>query len=58
MDRVRGGRQKYKRRLEAGPGFYAKAPYGVAVGSSEFTPEAPPPQTPPPLPSFYSSLVF
>ncbi|XP_040043685.1 estrogen-related receptor gamma isoform X2 [Gasterosteus aculeatus] len=33
MDRVRGGRQKYKRRLEAGPGFYAKAPYGVAVGS-------------------------
>ncbi|KAM8905320.1 estrogen-related receptor gamma [Spinachia spinachia] len=33
MDRVRGGRQKYKRRLEAGPSFYRKAPYGVAVGS-------------------------
>ncbi|XP_037314784.1 estrogen-related receptor gamma-like [Pungitius pungitius] len=33
MDRVRGGRQKYKRRMEAGPISFRKAPYGVTVGS-------------------------
>ncbi|XP_042269925.1 estrogen-related receptor gamma isoform X2 [Thunnus maccoyii] len=38
MDRVRGGRQKYKRRVEAGLGLYAKAPYAHVhpVSSREF----------------------
>ncbi|XP_045897514.1 estrogen-related receptor gamma isoform X1 [Micropterus dolomieu] len=33
MDRVRGGRQKYKRRVETGLSLYAKAPYSHAVSS-------------------------
>ncbi|XP_031698004.1 estrogen-related receptor gamma-like, partial [Anarrhichthys ocellatus] len=41
MDRVRGGRQKYKRRVETGLCFYSKAPYSHPVSSSEFTHRAP-----------------
>ncbi|XP_031698002.1 estrogen-related receptor gamma-like, partial [Anarrhichthys ocellatus] len=33
MDRVRGGRQKYKRRVETGLCFYSKAPYSHPVSS-------------------------
>uniref|UniRef100_A0A672H7J3 Estrogen-related receptor delta n=1 Tax=Salarias fasciatus TaxID=181472 RepID=A0A672H7J3_SALFA len=31
MDRVRGGRQKYKRRLETGLSYYSKSPYSHPV---------------------------
>uniref|UniRef100_A0A3Q0QVE3 Estrogen-related receptor delta n=1 Tax=Amphilophus citrinellus TaxID=61819 RepID=A0A3Q0QVE3_AMPCI len=37
LDRVRGGRQKYKRRVETGLSSCTKAPYSHAVSSSEFT---------------------
>ncbi|KAI3353818.1 hypothetical protein L3Q82_004855 [Scortum barcoo] len=33
MDRMRGGRQKYKRRAEPGLSLYSKPPYSHAVGS-------------------------
>ncbi|MED6294701.1 hypothetical protein CHARACLAT_023772 [Characodon lateralis] len=33
LDRVRGGRQKYKRRMETGGIFCCKAPYGLPVSS-------------------------
>uniref|UniRef100_A0A3Q3GDM6 Estrogen-related receptor gamma-like n=1 Tax=Labrus bergylta TaxID=56723 RepID=A0A3Q3GDM6_9LABR len=33
MDRVRGGRQKYKRRAETGLSFYSKTPYPQPVSS-------------------------
>ncbi|KAM9852922.1 estrogen-related receptor gamma-like [Aulostomus maculatus] len=33
MDRVRGGRQKYKRRVEAGLSFYTKLPFAHAISS-------------------------
>ncbi|KAM4627691.1 estrogen-related receptor gamma [Polymixia lowei] len=34
MDRVRGGRQKYKRRVESGLSLYVKAPYTLSVSSN------------------------
>ncbi|XP_059188092.1 estrogen-related receptor gamma [Centropristis striata] len=33
MDRVRGGRKKYKRRVESGLSFYSRAPYGHSASS-------------------------
>lgn len=37
LDRVRGGRQKYKRRVETGLSLCSKAPYSHPSSSSEFT---------------------
>ncbi|XP_051813987.1 estrogen-related receptor gamma [Acanthochromis polyacanthus] len=35
MDRVRGGRQKYKRRVESGLNFYSKSPYSHPVSRNK-----------------------
>uniref|UniRef100_A0A665UWU9 Estrogen-related receptor delta n=1 Tax=Echeneis naucrates TaxID=173247 RepID=A0A665UWU9_ECHNA len=37
MDRVRGGRQKYKRQVETGLSVYTKGPYSHPVSSREFS---------------------
>ncbi|XP_029923236.1 estrogen-related receptor gamma isoform X2 [Myripristis murdjan] len=35
MDRVRGGRQKYKRRVETGPSLYVKTPYTLPASRNK-----------------------